>query len=310
MAGVKNSPLKEFHIEMGAKMVPRFNWNLPLHFSEGTVEEHLWCRSRCAMFDICSDGKFRIAFPGAAAALEKFLFFKSSTLAPGSCRRDIMTGTDGSIIAGVRIAVMAEDDIFLAVSLPGVNNCLQLLQKEKIAFSDLSEYLAGIGLHGPQAAEVLSLCGMDVNELPGVQQSKLLELDGLRVIMTGSDITGTPGYDIFFNAGCADQIWDLFLDTDIPRPAGIAAMESLRLEHGVWENGAELTPLRKAADLEAHLGLIFFDTRQFPLPGTELPATEDHGEATVLAGAFVPTLKKSAVSVWFTGAVTSADSRQ
>ena len=299
MAALKNSPLKEFHVEMGAKMVPRFNWNLPLHFSEGAAEEHLYTRSACGMTDICPDGKFRIAFPGAAAALEKFLFYQSSTLAPGNSRRDLLIGSDGSIVAGVRISVMAEDDIFIAVSLPGVNNTLQFLQKEKILFTDLSEYLAGIGLHGPESAEVLQQCGMNKDDLPGVQECKLLELDGLRAIVTGSDAAGTPGYDIFFNAGCADQIWDLFLDTDIPRPVGLTAMESLRLEYGIWENGAELIPARKAQELETHIGRIFFDTRQFPLPGTLLPADDTHAAAQVIAGAFIPNLKKSAVSVYF-----------
>lgn len=283
---------------MGAKMVPRFNWNLPLHFSEGAVEEHLYCRSHCAMFDICSDGKFRIAFPGAAALLGKSLFLKSSTAAPGSCTRDILTGTDGSIVAGVRVSVMAEDDIFLAVSLPGVNHVLDFFRKEKIQFADLSEYLAGIGLHGPEAAGVLEECGMDAEDLPELRESRLLELDGLKAIITGSEAAGGSGYDIFFNAECADQIWDLFLDTDIPRPAGLTAMESLRLEHGIRENGAELIPSRKAAEIESRIKYLFFDTRQFPLPGTVLPASEDHPECQVIAGAFVPNLKKSVVSVF------------
>ena len=73
MAELKNTPLREFHQEMDAKMVPRSGWNLPLNFSEGAQDEHEYCREKAALFDFCADGRFRIAFPGAAKALAERL---------------------------------------------------------------------------------------------------------------------------------------------------------------------------------------------------------------------------------------------
>ena len=39
MSALKNTPLVEYHIELGAKMVPHAGWNMPQQYPEGTELE-------------------------------------------------------------------------------------------------------------------------------------------------------------------------------------------------------------------------------------------------------------------------------
>ena len=230
MAELKNTPLREFHQEMGAKMVPRSGWNLPLNFSEGAQDEHLYCREKAALFDFCADGRFRIAFEGAGKALEKHFFAGEGAFAPGKCCRTFLVDSEGNALAPCRAGMMAEDDFFLTVPFGSVDRAVALFAKEKLEYSDLSEYLCTIAVAGPRTLEVLEKCQVSADMLPAPGEIKLLEIDGLRAIVSYFDDFGEEGFEISFNADCADQIWDLFLETDIPWPAGLAAQETLALE--------------------------------------------------------------------------------
>ena len=70
MGALITTPLTEYEIELGAKMVPRAGWNVPLAYPEGIIAEHRHTRTHCSVFDLCASGKLRVAGEGAAAALD------------------------------------------------------------------------------------------------------------------------------------------------------------------------------------------------------------------------------------------------
>ena len=301
MAELKNTPLREFHQEMGAKMVPRSGWNLPLNFSEGAQDEHLYCREKAALFDFCADGRFRIAFEGAGKALETYFFANEGAFAPGKCFRTFLVDSEGNALAPCRAGMMAEDDFFLTVPFGSVDRAVALFAKEKLEYTDLSEYLCTIAVAGPRTLEVLEKCQVSADMLPAPGEIKLLEIDGLRAIVSYFDDFGEEGFELSFNAECADQIWDLFLETDIPWPAGLAAQDSLRIENAL-EGVPEVLLPRKEEDL-ARFGSVLFNGKRTPFAGVKLFDSEEQEKGIVTSSAFCPTLDCAAALVYFPGGV-------
>ena len=287
MAELKNTPLREFHLEMGAKMVPRSGWNLPLHFSEGAADEHHCCRSKAALFDLCADGRYRIAFPGALQCVSKFLFDGEKLLTQGRCREDVLMDKEGIAIGPCQVSLMGEDDLFVTVPFQCTAKTEKLFQSEKVEFVSLSDYLACIGISGSESRKTLVTCGVKEEELPQKGETKLLELDGLRAIVSFSQHFDEEGFEINFNAECADQIWDLLLETDLPWPAGLAAQETLALEMGSRGANEFLIP-RRAADILEKTALITFDGRRAPFGGVKLFDVEGRERGVVTTGAFCP----------------------
>lgn len=302
MAELKNTPLREFHLEMGAKMVPRSGWNLPLNFSEGAADEHESCLSGAALFDFCADGRLRLAFPGALEALEKLFFEKTPRRNIGSCRRELLVSDDGTAAAYCGVSLMEEDDLFISVPFQSTDRVKKLFEEKNIEYTDLSEYLCCIGIAGPESRKVLTLCGIAEDALPGKGETKLLELDGLRAIVSFSDGLCDEGFEINFNAECADQIWDLLLETDIPWPAGLTALESLRIENAL-PGAPELLAPRKAAQLAACLGRVVFSGRRAPFAGVKLYSRASEEAGVVTSSAYCPSLGSAAAFVFFPGGV-------
>ncbi len=306
MAELKNTPLREFHLEMGAKMVPRSGWNLPLNFFEGAADEHECCRSKAALFDFCADGRFRVAFKGAAEALGKLFSDRNAPGTPGSCRRELLVDAQGMGAAFCRVSVMGEDDFFITVPFQSVSKVQKLFEESKIEYGDLSEYLCCIGISGPESAEVFALCGVDKSELPRKGATKVIEIDQLRAIISFADDFGEEGFEISFNAECADQIWDLFLETDIPWPAGLAAQESLRLENSL-PGAPELLVPKGGADLKTSLRRVLFSGRRAPYAGVKVCNAAGEVLGVVTSGTYCPTLEQSAALVFFSGALPEAE---
>ena len=286
MAELKNTPLREFHLEMGAKMVPRANWNLPLNFSEGAADEHEYCRNRAALFDFCADGRYRVAFKGAQKSLEKLLYCKEG-FALNSCRRDWLVDSQGNCIAPCSVSLMGEEDFFITVPFQSTLKVEEFFKTGNLEYTSLSDYLCCIGISGPESRKVLELAGVAPETIPGKGETKILEIDGLRAIVSFSDLFGEEGFDINFNAECADQIWDLLLDTEIPWPAGLAAQESLRIEAGN-PGASECIGNVRAEDIETKLGCVIFEGRRAPFAGVKLfKGAEETGRVTL--GAYCPT---------------------
>ena len=84
MSALKNTPLVEYHIELGAKMVPHAGWNMPQQYPEGIIAEHRHTRSACSIFDNCHMGEFRLAGPGAVAFADRLTARPLSDLPVGA----------------------------------------------------------------------------------------------------------------------------------------------------------------------------------------------------------------------------------
>ena len=88
------TPLYDFHVKLGAKMVEFSGWQMPLQY-EGIKKEHLEVRESAGMFDVSH--MLRLIFEGDKAAdFLNYLFTNHILdLAPRDCQYNLMLKQDG-----------------------------------------------------------------------------------------------------------------------------------------------------------------------------------------------------------------------
>lgn len=323
MAALKNTPIVEYHIELGAKMVPTSGWNMPLHYGEGIIAEHRHTRKACSVFDMCHKGEFRIAGPEAVRAMDRLLARPVADLPVGGCRYNFLLDDDGGVRDDLLAFRMADDDLFLVVNagntFADANWIRERLPERGAEFYDLSADIAMLDLQGPRSADVLLELGMKLSDLPGHFHVSLADLDGIRCIISRTGCTGELGFEIYFDAEYADQLWDLFLSTDPVMPAGLGARDTLRLEMGYPVHDHELhrewSPFDSGAgsliDLESErdfigkaallqrkatrqLIAVELEGRRASRPGSAVLNERAEIIGVVTSGSFCPTLEKAA----------------
>ena len=319
MSALKNTPLVEYHIELGAKMTPFAGWNMPVQYPGGILSEHRHTRKYCSVFDICHMGEFRIAGPKAVGAMDGLLARPCLDLPVGKCRYNLLLNDDGGVLDDLIVYRMAEDDLMIVVNAGNIASDMNWIEHhlplDGAEFHNLSDLLAKLDLQGPQSAEVLGKLGVDPATLPGYFHWKSLEIDGIRCIVSRTGYTGELGYEIYFNAEYTDQLWDLLLSTEPVAPAGLGARDTLRLEMGYSLYGHELlrerTPIEcglssllqldsprefigKAALLERRPErkqvAVKLDSRRAARAGNEVLNAKEERIGVVTSGAFCPSL--------------------
>jgi len=59
------TPLYDWHVAHGARMVEFGGWDMPVQYPAGTVEEHQATRTRAGLFDVSHMGEIQVRGPGA-----------------------------------------------------------------------------------------------------------------------------------------------------------------------------------------------------------------------------------------------------
>ena len=67
---LKRTPLYDFHVSLGAKMVPFAGYDMPVQYPLGVMKEHQHSRDQAGLFDVSHMGQIRLTGANAARALE------------------------------------------------------------------------------------------------------------------------------------------------------------------------------------------------------------------------------------------------
>ncbi|MCQ2380129.1 MAG: glycine cleavage system aminomethyltransferase GcvT [Victivallaceae bacterium] len=243
MGAYLETPLCKTHVELGAKMVPFAGWNMPVQYPGGILAEHQHTRTQCSLFDICHMGEFQINGAAAAESLDRALARKVSDLAIGSCRYNLLLNDQGGIMDDLIVYRMAGDDFMLVVNAGTIATDAAAIKErlsDGVGFRDMSKDMAKLDLQGPRAAEVLAEFDIAAETLPAYYHWTFADLGGLKCILSRTGYTGELGFELYFSAAYAVDLWNELLDISPVRPAGLGARDTLRLEMGYALYGHEL----------------------------------------------------------------------
>jgi aminomethyltransferase len=248
---LRRTPLFELHRELGAKLVPFAGYELPLHYPDGILAEHRWCRAKAALFDVSHMGQIAVRGADAAAALERLVPGDIRGLAAGRARYTLFTDDAGGILDDL-IVTNGGDHLALVVNAACKADDIAHLRQhlEPACRVESLDDRALLALQGPAAVAVLARLAPECVALRFMQAAEL-ELAGLRCRVSRTGYTGEDGFEISLAADHAPKLARTLLAAEEVRPAGLGARDSLRIEAGLCLYGRDID--RTTSPVEAGL---------------------------------------------------------
>jgi aminomethyltransferase len=237
---LKQTPLYNLHLELGAKMVPFAGYLMPMQYGKGTLYEHLHCRSHAGFFDISHMGQFLILGDDAVHEFGKLIPSDISGLKPGEQKYTVLTNNDGGIIDDI-IVTRIEAGLMIVVNGACKDkdfNYLYNRLSDRCCFNELTGQ-ALFALQGPAAAAVMRKFSEKAVELSFMQACGT-SINGIKCNISRSGYTGEDGFEISATQQDAERLARLLLAEDEVEPIGLAARDTLRLEAGLCLYGHEL----------------------------------------------------------------------
>lgn len=269
MGSLSRTPLFDLHRELGAKLVPFAGYEMPLHYPEGILAEHRWCREKAALFDVSHMGQITVRGADAASGLERLVPGDIRGLAPGRARYTLFTDESGGILDDL-IVTNAGDHLFLVVNAACKDQDLGHLKQhlESACRVEPLEDRALLALQGPASATVLARLAPDCLALRFMGSAEL-DLSGLRCRVSRTGYTGEDGFEISVPADRAAKLARTLLACEEVRAAGLGARDSLRLEAGLCLYGHDID--RSTSPIEAGLAWTIAKRRREEggFPGAE-----------------------------------------
>ncbi|MBE0435444.1 MAG: glycine cleavage system aminomethyltransferase GcvT [Methylomicrobium sp.] len=257
------------HVELGAKMVPFADYQMPLQYSKGIIHEHLHCRNQASLFDISHMGQCLLKGPSAAVGLEKLTPAIISRLGSGRQQYTVLTNSDGGIIDDIVITRLGQE-LTIVVNAACKEKDFKHLRKQlanDCQLQELSEH-ALLALQGPSASHVLQQIAPEACRLQFMHACRT-EIDDIPCMISRSGYTGEDGFEISLPNRFAEKMARILLNFPEVEPAGLGARDTLRLEAGLSLYGHELD--EKTTPIEAGLSWLIKNTHQsYPGAGTLL----------------------------------------
>jgi aminomethyltransferase len=276
---LKRTPLYEWHLSQGANMVDFGGWEMPLHYREGIIREHLATRKWGGLFDISHMGRFRVAGGCAMPLLQHVLSNNAEALECGQAQYTLIPNGEGGLIDDAYLYCVGQEEFLLVVNGSNREKDWAHIERQAKRFSgvvleDLTEEMAMIAFQGPLSAQILGSL-VEGGSMPEPMRNRLSEavLLGKKVWISRTGYTGEPvGFEIFLPGRKAVEVWSRILEVGALSgvlPVGLGARDTLRLEAGLPLYGHEFGLDPEGKELPAY---------SFPLAATAISFSACKGD--------------------------------
>jgi aminomethyltransferase len=277
---LRRTSLHEQHLELGAKMVPFAEWEMPVLY-EGVREEHSAVRTHAGMFDVSHMGEVEVEGPGALAFLQRVLSNDVAAMAPGGAQYSCLCTETGGILDDLFAYRLGGDRCLLVTN--SANHAADLAWLGRwswtfdVAVRDVAARYAMLAVQGPHARAIVARAlGI---ELPARMRVTAVRIGGRPALACGTGYTGEDGVELLIDPGVAPAIWAELLDAGVV-PCGLGARDTLRLEACFPLHGNDIAPDRDP--IEAGLGWCCKEATGF-LGAEAVARTRAEGPAEKLA---------------------------
>lgn len=263
-AAQKRTPLYDEHKKLGGRIVEFGGWQMPVQYT-GIIDEHMAVRSAVGVFDISHMGQFTASGPKAKDWLNHLLANNVERLEKGTCQYTFLLNENGGVIDDLIVYRIGEEDYLLVVNAALIDTDFAWMQShlgEGVDFANRSDDFAGLAVQGPLSRKVFEELFGAHHALPAHNEISEIKIEGDSFFAARTGYTGEDGFEIFFPAARAAEVWNEILETGRPhgiKPCGLGARDTLRLEMCYPLNGSDLSPER--TPLEAGLS-IFVDLQK------------------------------------------------
>ena len=264
---MKQVPLNDVHIALGAKMVPFAGFNMPVQY-EGVNIEHETVRNAVGVFDVSHMGLFKISGENALNLIQRVTSNDASVLVNGRAQYSYLPNNNGGIVDDIITYKISETEYLMVVNASNVDKDFEWITKQNTMnaqFEDLSDHYSLLAIQGPKANEAMqSLTNVDLANLKFYTFENGTFAGKENVIISATGYTGSGGIEIYAKNEDIVDIWNAVLEAGKTfgiKPIGLAARDTLRLEMGYCLYGNEIND--ETSPLEAGLGWVTKFTKDF-----------------------------------------------
>jgi aminomethyltransferase len=238
-------------------MVPFAGWEMPVQYTS-PLEEHATVRSAAGLFDIDHMGQVIVSGPDAFEFLQYMVTSDVGELAEWEANYSLLCYDDGTTVDDIFIYHLPEH-YYVVVNAANLKKDVRWLQAHAPGFdvtvTDVSTETYMLAFQGPKAQQALqTICDIDLSTV-AFHFSARCGVAGVDVLLGNTGYTGEYGYELFFDASRAVEVWNAILKAGElfgVKPIGLAARDSLRFEPCLPLYGHELSA--SISPLEAGLG--------------------------------------------------------
>ena len=302
-ASLLHTPLYDWHVAHGGRMVGFAGWAMPIQYTS-IIDEHLATRAPAGIIDISHMGRLRFEGPGAAVFLAELLTRRVADMELGQIRYSLVTNDAGGILDDVLVGYYrnAHGQPFYVVVVNASNRrkIVDWVQSHlpaeraeapgrEVLFSDVSCLWAMLAIQGPQSVEILQpLIDLDLSAMRyyrgGLVQILHPAAERQGGIISRTGYTGEDGFELSIGSDIALGVWEAILEQGKPLglvPTGLGARDTLRLEAGMplysHELSEQIDPYQAGLGFACHLVGYDFPGRdalrrieQGPLPAVRV----------------------------------------
>ncbi|MES2359454.1 MAG: glycine cleavage system aminomethyltransferase GcvT [Gemmatimonadota bacterium] len=240
----QRTPLHDVHIALGAKMVPFAGFEMPVQYPAGITAEHKSVRENVGLFDVSHMGEFMIRGPQAIDFANYVTTNDVAALAVGQAQYSTILNEGGTIVDDC-LVYRFPDHLMMVVNASNKDKDLAhisaYMDRFDCSIEDVSDRIALLALQGPRAQEVMArFTDVNLDDIAyyHFQVATVAGVPG--VILSRTGYTGEDGFELYFDASRAVEMWNALMSEGSVTPAGLGARDTLRLEMGMALYGNDI----------------------------------------------------------------------
>ena len=221
-------------------------WDMPIEYS-GIIQEHLAVRTAAGLFDISHMGEIIIQGPESLRLIQHFTCNDASRLKNEQIQYSALLSSEGTFVDDILVHRFSADRYFVCVNASNAEKDFEWICRQNpfnATAVNVSDQYSQLALQGPKALKILQpLVNTDLAAIR-YYWLKLSKIGDLDCLITRTGYTGEDGFELYFDPGSSEHVWNLLMDAgsfDGLIPAGLGARNTLRLEAKMALYGHEIT---------------------------------------------------------------------
>lgn len=271
---MKTTAFTQFHIELGAKMIPFAGYNMPVEYT-GINDEHINVREKLGVFDVSHMGEFWVKGPKALEFIQRVTSNDASVLTDCKVQYSCFPNGKGGIVDDLLVYKIDSETYLLVVNAANIDKdwkwCVEQGKKMGLTAGkelyNASDEIAQLAIQGPLALKAMQkIVDVPIEDME-YYTFKKLNIAGIKdAIFSTTGYTGAGGCEIYVPNEDGPKLWKAVMEAGNEfglKPIGLAARDTLRLEMGFCLYGNDITD--ETSPIAAGLGWItkFVDYKDF-----------------------------------------------